>query len=86
MRKANYTIEEDLEGRPLVIRDVGPWDAVPTVTNCAEAVVAELTQLGKLPTGRRLFYYDSEGSLDEILVKEYGRFAGFGPGPARGGA
>jgi hypothetical protein len=45
------------------------------VTNDAEWVVAQLA--GYL-LGRRLFYYDSLGSLDELVVKE-GRFAGFAP-------
>jgi hypothetical protein len=28
----------------------------------------------------RIFYFDSSGDLDELLVKD-GRFAGFAPGP-----
>jgi len=83
-RRAYYTIvENDLNRRaPLVIRDVGPWDQHPTVTNDAEAVVMALASQGYLPNGRRLFYYDSEGALDEILVKD-GQFVGFAPGPDR---
>jgi len=81
-REANYIIVGDDPGRrtPLVIKDVGPWDQHPTVTNDAEAVVEALTSQGYLPEGRRLFYYDSEGTLDEILIKD-GRFVGFAPGP-----
>lgn len=75
-RHASYRIEEDTADK-LVIRDLGPWDQHPTVTNDAEGVVYEL---GSQLRGRRLFYYDSENNLDEILVKE-GRFAGFAPGP-----
>ena len=73
--------EDDGPGQqPLVIEDCGPWDRHPTVTNDAEWVVADLVAAGLLPPGRRLFYYDSEGAMDEILVRD-GRFAGFDPGP-----
>ena len=76
--RAIYVIVEDdfLDEDPLVIKDVGPWDRHPTITNDAEAVVADLVRGGKLPEGRRLFYIDSEGERDEILIKG-GRFAGF---------
>lgn len=79
--RARYVVVEDdfLSEEPLVIQDVGPWDRHPTITNDAEAVVAELVARGELPSGRRLFYIDSEGQKDEILVKD-GRFAGFAPG------
>lgn len=63
---------------PLVIRDVGV--ECMSVTNDAEAVVEDLAAKGLLPPGRRLFYYDSDGQLDELLVKD-GRFAGFRAGP-----
>lgn len=63
----------------LVIRDVGD-DNEPSVTNDAAAVVAELFDLELLPPGRALLYYDSCGSLDEIVV-EGGAFAGFRVGP-----
>ena len=76
---ASYRILSDGAGEPLLIRDVGPWDQHPTVTNDAEAVVAKLAAAGLLPEGRRLLYFDSEGRLDEILVAR-GRFAGFKPG------
>jgi hypothetical protein len=81
MRGAAYVILEDdlLSEEPLVIKDVGPWDRFATVTNDVEAVVEQLVANGDLPDGRRLFYIDSEGRKDEILV-ENGRFAGFAPG------
>lgn len=66
----------------VTIRDIGPHDRFMTVTNDAESVVSELVQAGILKAGQRLLYYDSEGELDEIFVKD-GRFAGFGPGPGR---
>lgn len=78
MTRANYVIIRDEPFRPLVIRDVGPWNMFSTVTNVAETVVAELICAGKLPSGRRLLYYDSEGHLDEILVRD-GLFDGFAP-------
>ena len=84
MKRANYIVAEDdfCNKKPLVIRDVGPWDKHPTITNDAEKVVEDLVAKGKLPEGRRLFYYDSEYELGEILVKD-GKFAGFAPGPKR---
>ena len=65
---------------PLIVRDMGPWDHYPTITNAAEELVAHLFRINSLHPGRRLLYYDSEGQLDEILIKD-GRFAGFAPGP-----
>lgn len=60
-----------------VIRDVG-HSVGSSVTNEAERVVQKLVDLGDVVPGRdRLFYYDSDGSLDEILVDERGAFAGF---------
>jgi hypothetical protein len=60
----------------VLLRDVGPWDKYMTITNAAEQVVAALTKwLGS----RRLLYYDSEGELTELLVKD-GHFTGFAPG------
>lgn len=80
MREAQYEIMEDnyLRDIPLVIKDIGPWNKHLTITNDAEGVVQRLAQQGHLPAGRRLFYYDSEGELSEILVRD-GFFAGFAP-------
>jgi hypothetical protein len=72
---ANFSIvEEDLLS--VTIRDLGPWDKFKTVTNAAEFVVETLVAAGRLPEGKRLFYFDSEGELDELLIQG-GRFAGF---------
>lgn len=81
-KHAKYVIIEDdyPEEDPLVIQDVGPWDQRLTITNDAEHVVAELAAKGRLNNGRRLFYVDSDGQKDELLVKD-GRFNGFAPGP-----
>ncbi len=69
-------VAQDSTPERLVIRDVGPWSEHPTVTNDAEAVVRELVEGGMLGAGRELLYYDSEGTLDQLLVK-HGQFAGF---------
>lgn len=57
----------------LLLRDLGPWDMFPTITNAAERLVEYL-----IPTlgTRRLLYYDSHGELTEIVVAD-GGFAGF---------
>lgn len=74
MRHANFDIVEDVKER-LVLEDVGPWDKHPTITNDVEEVVRRVAPYLK---GRRLFYYDSEGQLDELLVDhKTGEFAGF---------
>jgi hypothetical protein len=69
---AKYTIVIDTADR-LIIRDDGPWDVHFTVTNDAERVVRELSP--RL-NGRRLLYFDSMGSLDEIVIAG-GVFLGF---------
>lgn len=81
MNHSNYAIVEDEAGKPLVIKDLGPWDRFASITNDAENVVVELANAGRLPEGRRLFYIDSDGQKDELL-HQGGRFLGFAPGPA----
>jgi len=61
----------DFTEQSVLIRDIGPWDQCFTITNDAESVVARI-----LPILGRLFYFDSEGDLAELLVKD-GKFAGF---------
>lgn len=78
-RKANYEIVSE-EPDVVTIRDLGPHDQFMTVTNAAEEVVAELFQSGILKDGQRLYYYDSSGDLDEIVV-ENRKFRGFQVGP-----
>lgn len=76
MKTPNYETV-DVNDQRILIRDLGPWDQYPTVTNNAEAVVQELVDVyGKDLCRRRLFYFDSEGDMDELLVKD-GIFAGF---------
>lgn len=69
-------VHDECDDTQLVIRDSGDHAKQLTVTNDAERVVKYLRGGGLLPDGRRLFYYDSDGQRDEILVKD-GEFAGF---------
>ncbi len=81
MRHAEYVVDEVTDER-VVITDTGYLSNHPTVTNDAENVVERLVAAGQVIPGRRLFYYDSQGALDELLVSwPNGRFAGFAPGP-----
>ena len=77
-RNANFDILENIPGSPLIIRDVGPWNKCFSVTNDAEGVVELLVKSGFLDNNRRLFYYDSENDLDELVIKD-GKFVGFLP-------
>lgn len=77
--RANIKVVEQGPDK-LVIRDIGPHNKYMTVTNDAECVVDELVVRGILKSNQRLFYYDSDGQLDEIVVKD-NRFAGFQTGP-----
>lgn len=63
----------------VLLRDLGPWDQYPTITNAVESVVSFMADS---LNGRRLEYIDSEGNRDQILV-ENGLFVGFAPaGPS----
>ena len=76
MNEAKWAVVEDTPQR-LVIKDLGPWDKHPTITNDAENVVKLVYMMLE---GRRLFYYDSEDKLTELLVdQDFGRFIGFRP-------
>lgn len=65
--------------RLVVIDDIGKEDR--SVTNDAEAVVADLHEQGLLPPGTILLYYDSTGTLDQLKHDGAGNFTGFAPGP-----
>ncbi|MEE8241505.1 MAG: hypothetical protein V3R16_09580 [Nitrospirales bacterium] len=78
MNSANFEIVER-DKYHVVLRDLGPWDERLTITNDAPAVVQDLVSDGTLAKGAWLFYYDSAGDLDEIIVTD-GRFAGFRAG------
>lgn len=66
----------------VVIRDYGPWDKYMIVTNAAEDVVEMLFDRGILHPGQRLFYYDWDGSYDEIDIRD-GKFHRFAVGQRR---
>ena len=72
MSHASFTIVSDTANH-LLIRDEGPWDKYPTITNDADWVVSQLwTRL----FGRMLLYIDSNGDIDQLLVRN-GVFVGF---------
>lgn len=84
MSRARYVVVPNESDREcLVIADVGHINGV-SITNDAEWVVEHLFKEGLLHEGRRLFYYDSDGRKDEIVVRN-GKFSGFAPGRPRGG-
>ena len=78
MRRANYTVlQVDLDR--ILLQDIGPWDEYPTVTNDVRLVVRDMAHLyGRALAGRKLYYIDSDGRTDRIVVRN-GRFAGFEP-------
>ena len=75
MRKANYSIVQDMP-EYLLILDEGPWDHFLTVTNAVERVISELLESGQLKAGQKLYYIDSFGDTDEIVVED-GKFLRF---------
>lgn len=77
MNRAKYRIEEMTDDK-IVIRDTD--EDCMSVTNDAEAVVRDLQRNGMLD-GRQLFYFDSDGHLDELQHDANGTFLGFSPGP-----
>ena len=54
----------------LVIRDVGPWDSQPTITNDIENVVKQLVERKLLSSeGYATFgYYDSEDKMTGVMT------------------
>lgn len=77
MSRAHYYVEKETE-KSVVLVDVGTG---MSITNDAETVVREVQEKGILK-GRRLFYYDTMGSLDELLHDGKGVFVGFRTGAA----
>lgn len=65
----------------VILKDLGPWSEHLTITNDAENVVASCRDY---LSGRRLFYIDSEGAVDELAYESDGvgrlHFRGFVPG------
>ena len=74
-KHAKYDIES-VTPDAVRIRDEGPWDLHKTITNDAEWVVRQLYEAGYLRGQQKLYYWDSEGRMDEI--EHYnGQFIGF---------
>jgi hypothetical protein len=65
MKEPNYSIVE-VSDKHVLIKDEGPWDKYPTITNAVELVVK---RIAKFLHKRRLEYIDSEGNRDEISRK-----------------
>jgi hypothetical protein len=74
MKTPRFEILEETD-EYVLLRDLGPWDEYPTITNRAEEVVELLAPMLR---GRRLEYIDSSGDRDQIIVIN-GEFRGFGP-------
>ena len=69
----------------LTIRDLCGTPGAETalsVTNGVELVIEALVRHGVLNDTQQLFYYDTNGDLDEIVHKD-GQFVRFAPGPKR---
>lgn len=62
----------------VIIRDLGPWNKFPTITNDAERVLWRVKAEYGLEDSQQLFYYDSDGELTEIRHYK-GTFKGFAP-------
>jgi len=77
MRPAQFKIIEDVPGEPLVIQDMSNAFLCATITNDAEGVVERLFEAEKLPDGRKLLYYDSDGEIAELVHDGKGNFLGF---------
>lgn len=77
MNRSNFVIEEQ-NNEKVIIRDVGPWDVYMTVTNNVENVVKFLTNTKVIDNNKKLYCYDSEGDLDEIVHVD-GQFVKFMP-------
>ena len=74
-RHANYAVEMITATR-VVIRDMGPWDKHPSVTNDVEWVLADLINKHGIDPNVELMYYDSNGDLD-IIIHDGVKFEGF---------
>ncbi len=76
--RAKYTILEDTPDR-ILIQDCGIG---MSITNDAEAVVADLIKRGLVTTGKIILYQDTENNVDR-LVHDGTKFIAFGPGARR---
>ena len=59
----------------IIVRDLGPHDQFPTITNAVERLIYDLRNhgyLGDSSKEKRLGYYDSSDWLDEIIYNSNG--------------
>lgn len=54
MRIAKYSILKS-DKIQLVLKDIGPWNFYPTITNSIDEIVDLLYKAGHLPNERKLF-------------------------------
>lgn len=76
-----YDILEDSDDNILIV-DQSELYGCMSVTNAAELVIEDLFKRGLLSAGKRVYYEDTMGEVDE-LCHENGKFTGFAPGPDR---
>ncbi len=70
--KCNYNTADETDDY-ITLRDLGPHDRFQTITNAAEWVVEQMVPRLK---GRKLYYIDTDGNTDQLLIHA-GKFAGF---------
>jgi hypothetical protein len=84
--RARYSIDvrERIDATRTIaaIRDDGGNAGFMSVTNDAEAVIADLHAKGEAGPGVRVLYCDTDGRWDELCHDGAGRFTGFRPGAA----
>jgi len=68
MIKTSYEIEQDKPDYVL-LNDTTVRDGGRSITNGAEEVITELAEQGVLTPGKKVFYRDSDGQIDELLYK-----------------
>lgn len=78
--QCNYNTHDETADY-ITLVDLGPHDHYKTITNAAEWVVEQMVPRLK---GRKLYYIDTDGNTDQLLIHA-GKFAGFiSGGPANG--
>lgn len=73
LNRSDYMLWRETVGY-VIIKDSNKGDM--SVTHDADNIVAELSVFLK---GRKLYYYDTDNNLDEIVIRN-GKFAGFKTG------
>lgn len=77
--KFAYEIRRD-EPDSIWIEDQANSIGCMSVTNAAEEVIRDLIRKGLLSSGKRVYYTDTEGRIDELCHNGMA-FTGFAPGP-----